>query len=345
MTTITRRDALAVLGGASGTLAAMLSGCGSTTATSDNNTNTDSSESESSTTTTVRVGSLKGPTSIGIAYLMNQSDNGATAQQYEFSMTSTPDDLLPSVIQGDLDVALIPANAASVLYNKTDGAISVVDINTLGVLSVVSANTQIQQFSNLAGHSVYLTGKGASPEYVMNYLLSAAGIADQVTLEYKSEAAEVVSVLTEDPTAIGVLPQPYVTVATTKNTDLVALIDLNDVWDATVSDGSKLIMGVTVARNEFIQSYPDSISQFLADHAASVDEANADPDEVAPMVVSAGVLDSEQIAAKAIPNCHLVCTTGTDMQTQLAAYLNILYSQDSSSVGGSLPSDDFYYIG
>ena len=345
MTGITRREALALFGGASGAVALALTGCGSSAAPSAESGSSSSGGSATGSSSAVRIGSLKGPTSIGLAYLMNQANSGKTAQQYSFTMTSTPDDLLPSVIKGDLDVALVPANAASVLYNKTNGAVSVIDVNTLGVLSVVTGDTSVRDFSSLAGRTVYLTGKGASPEYVMNYLLSVAGIAEQVTLEFKSEAEEIVSELTNDATAVGVLPQPFVTVATTKNSNLVAAIDLNDVWDATVTDGSKLVMGVTVARNDFMQANADVIDQFLEDHSASVDEANTDPDEVAPMVVSAGVLDNEQIAAKAIPGCHLVCTTGSDMQDELAGYLSILYNQNASSVGGALPADNFYYLG
>ena len=161
----------------------------------------------------VRVASLKGPTSIGLVSFMDTaaSEDSGLANTYDFTISAAADEIVPKVISGDVDVALVPANVASVLYNKTEGGVLALDVNTLGVLNVVTGDASIQAFEDLAGRTVYLTGKGASPEYVMGYLLDAAGIADQVTLEFKSEATEVVSALVADPSAAGILPEPFKT--------------------------------------------------------------------------------------------------------------------------------------
>ena len=253
------------------------------------------------------------------------------------------DEILPLVIKGDIDIALIPANAASVLYNKTEGGIVCLDINTLGVLSVVTGDTSLASFEDLAGRTVYLTGKGTTPEYTMNYLLAAAGIADSVTLEFKSEAAEVVSVLAADATAVGVLPQPFVTAALTKNEALTAPIDLNDVWAAYADEGSQMVTGVTIARREFAEANEQAIAEFVISQAASVETVNDDPETAAPLVVEAGIIDAEPVAAKAIPGCHLVCITGDEASDALMGYLEVLNSADPSSIGGALPGDDFMY--
>ena len=320
-----------------------LAGCGSTQPAA-------SSASAATTVATpeavtVRVASLKGPTSIGLVELMDQAKSGKTTNSFEFSMSAAPDEVTPKVISGDVDIALVPSNVASVLYNKTQGKVQVIDINTLGVLNVVTGDATVKDFDDLAGKTVYLTGKGATPEYSMNYLLAQAGIADKVTLEFKSEPTEIVSVLSQDATAVGVLPEPFKTVALTKNPSLTSPIDLTDVWDQFAGEsGSKLITGVTVVRTEFAEKNPSAVWEFLSGHTASVDAVNADPATWSQAVVDAGIVDNAKVAEKAIPGCHIVCTTGEDMKKALAGYLQVLADADASSVGGKLPADDFYYV-
>ncbi|WP_417118436.1 ABC transporter substrate-binding protein [Olsenella phocaeensis] len=294
--------------------------------------------------TEVRVGSLKGPTSIGLASFMDRAAGGGTANAYSFTIASSADEIVPSVVSGDLDVALVPANVASVLYNKTKGAVSVIDVNTLGVLSVVTGDEGVSSLADLAGRTVYMTGKGTTPEFVMQYLLQKSELADKVTLEFKSAPTEVVAALVADPSAVGVLPQPYVTAATSKNPSLRAAIDLNDAWAAT-GEGATMVTGVTVVRNDFLRDHPAAVEEFLKEHAASVDAANSDPAGVSPKVVAAGIMDNEKVVEKAIPACHLVCLTGSEMEGALSGYLGAIASVDASSVGGSLPPKDFYFQG
>lgn len=295
--------------------------------------------------TMVRVASLKGPTSIGLVSFMDKAKKDASSldNTYEFSISATPDEILPQVIKGGVDIALVPANAVSVLYNKTEGKVTCLDINTLGVLSVVTGDTAVKEFKDLAGRTVYLTGKGTTPEYSMNYLLDRAGIKDQVTLEFKSEATEVVSVLAQDATAVGVLPQPFVTAALAKNKALAAPIDLTDVWADLAEKGSQLVTGVTIVRNEFLEEHRNAVREFLEQQKASVKAVNDDPKAAAPLVVDAGIIDAAAVAEKAIPQCHLVCITDSEMKQALSGYLKVLADADASSVGGKVPADGFYY--
>lgn len=315
------------------------------------------SSSASAPKTDVRVASLKGPTSMGLVGFMQKAGQltaeGASEMEgsgkdlinaYEFQMMTAADQIMPSMIKGDLDIALLPANAASVLYAKSKGAVRCLNINTLGVLSVVTGDAAVTAFEDLAGRTVYLTGKGTTPEYVMNYLLDAAGIAGTVTLEFKSEAAEVVSVLAADPQAVGVLPQPFVTAAQVKNAALTAPVDLTEVWERLAGDtGSQLLTGVTVARAAFVDENPDAVDEFIREQSASVDAVNADPATAAKLVVAAGIVEAEPVAAKAIPACHITCIEGSQMHDALEGYLDVLYNADASSVGGAMPDDDFYY--
>ena len=294
----------------------------------------------------VRVASLKGPTSIGLVQFMDQAARGKTDNEFDFAISAAADEIVPKVIQGDVDIALVPANVASVLYNKTEGAVQVIDINTLGVLSVVTGDAGVTSFGDLAGRTVYMTGKGATPEYVMNYLLERAGLSGQVTLEFKSEPTEVLSALLADPTAVGVLPEPFKTAAIAKSEGrLSAPVSLTDVWDELAGDtGSRLLTGVTVVRRAFAEEHPQAVAEFLSCHAASVKAVNAAPADWAQAVVDAGIVDNAKIAEKAIPGCMLVCQTGKDMKAALSGYLQVLSDADASAVGGKLPADDFYYM-
>lgn len=295
----------------------------------------------------VRVGSLKGPTSMGLVHLMDKNQKDESKQSYDFKMVTAADELVASISSGEIDIALVPANVASVLYNKTEGNITVLDINTLGVLDIVESGNEISAISDLKGKTIYLTGKGTTPDYALSYLLAQNGLTgDDVTLEYKSEATEVAAVLANDPDAIGLLPQPFVTVACNQNENLHIALDLTEEWNKVQGDnGSQLVTGVTIVRNEFLKSNEDVVELFLEESESSVDFTNNNPDEAAALIADLGIVEKAEIAKAAIPYCNITYIDGEEMKTALSGYLSVLFEQDPASVGGALPEDDFYYMG
>lgn len=293
--------------------------------------------------TVVRIGSLKGPTTIGIVNLMDKASKGESEGNYEFTMAAAADEITAKVVSGDIDIALVPANLASVLYNKTQGGVTAIDINTLGVLYCVTGDSSITSVKDLAGKTVITTGQGATPEYSLRYLLDQNGITD-CTIEFKSEATEVAAVLAEDPTQIAVLPQPFVTVACAQNEAIAPAFALEDEWQ-TLTDGLGMVTGVTIVRNDFLKEHPAAVSTFITEHQASVNAANSDLDTTAALVVANDIIGKEPIAKKAIPSCNVVCITGDSLKTNLSAYLEVLYNYDAKSVGGNLPGEDFYFKG
>lgn len=294
----------------------------------------------------VRVGSLKGPTSIGLVELMERAEYNETANKYTFTMETAADTLLAMMVQKELDIALVPANVASVLYNKTEGQVVVIDINTLGVLYMISGDESVKNISDLQGKTIYLTGKGTTPDYVLQYILEENGLTvDDVTLEYKSEATEVAAILSADETAIGLLPQPFVTATMVKNENLEVIFDMNEEWNKLQGeDGSKMVTGVTVVRKEFLEENEAAVKLFLQDHKQSAEYVNANVDAAATLVVRTGIIEKEPIAKKAIPNCNITYIDGNEMKDSLAGYLSVLYKKDAKAVGGSLPGEDFYYL-
>ena len=289
----------------------------------------------------LRVGSLKGPTTMGLVNLMSEVESGAKSG-YSFEMQSQPDVIMSELVSGKLDIALLPANVAAVAYNKTKHGVSAIDINTLGVLYCVTGDENIKSVKDLAGKTVLSTGQGASPEYVLNYLLEKNGVTD-CDVQFKSEATEIAALLKQDPAQIAILPQPFVTVATAQNDQLKVAFSLTDEWKS-VSPDSKLLTGVTVVRNEVLENRAAEVDQFIADHQASTEKAATDVDATAELVAKYGIIAKAPVAKKALPNCNIVAIAGDEMKTDLAGYLQVLFDANPKSVGGTMPDDDFYYI-
>lgn len=313
-------------------LGALLTGCGS---------------GKAEEKVTVKVGALKGATTLGLLPFEDKAANGEAGENYEFSMMTAADELLPMMIKGELDIALLPSNVASILYQKTNGGVTVIDINTLGVLYMVSGDSSVTGVENLAGKTIYLTGKGTTPDYVLHYILSGNGMdADSdCTLEYKSEATEVAALLAENPDAIGLLPQPFVTAACAQNDALSVILDMNAEWEKLQGeDGSRLVTGVTVVRNEFLQEHENAVATFMEEHQASAQSMNSDVENGAKLAAASGIIAKEPIALKAIPKCNITYIDGADMKQALSGYLEVLYEQNPESIGGALPGDDFYYV-
>ncbi len=297
---------------------------------------------------TLRIGSLKGPTTMGMVSLMDKASKGEAEGSYEFTMVTAADELVGQMVSGNLDIALVPANMASILYQKTGQGIQVLNINTLGVLYVVAGDDSLKTIPDLKGKTVYMTGKGTTPDYELRYLLAANGLGEgDVTVEYKSEATEVAAVLKEQPDAIGLLPQPFVTAAMAQNENLKMVMDLTQQWDSLqVQDGGRLVTGVTVCRREVLEdgAMADAVKVFMAEHKESAEFANANVEEASKLVAEAGIIEKAPVAQKAIPYCSIVCIDGEEMKGMVSGYLNVLFQQDASSVGGKLPDDGFYFI-
>ncbi len=295
--------------------------------------------------TVVRIGALKGPTTLGLLFLQDKAAKGEAAINCEINMMTAADELLPFMIKGELDIALLPANVASVLYQKTNGNISVIDINTLGVLYMVSGDNTITEPADLKGKTIYVTGKGTTPDYALQYLLTQNNLtAEDCNIVYKSEATEIVTLLSEDETAVGLLPQPFVTVACAQNEALSVVLDMNAEWEKAAGKTSSMVTGVTVVRNEFLTEHAELVTSFLAEHAESAEAVNRDVETGAALAVEAGIIAKEPIAKKAIPACNITCITGEKMKEALSGYLEVLYGLNPESVGGALPEEAFYYI-
>ena len=289
-----------------------------------------------------RIAALKGPTAMGMVQMMRDR-----SENYEFTLAASADEVTPKLIKGEIDIAAVPANLASVLFNNTDGAVRVLAVNTLGVLYIAERGESIQSVEDLRGKTIYTAGKGSTPEYALNYILSGNGIDPvmDVTIEFKSEHAECLAALLSDASAVAMLPQPFATVAQSKAEDMRIALDLTQEWDALQQDAenpSAMITGVVVARADFIDQHPEAISAFMADYAESVRFTQEKIADAAALIGEYNIFEAA-VAEKALPYCNITFIAGDEMRTLLGGYLAELHAQNPASVGGNLPAEEFYY--
>ena len=287
--------------------------------------------------TEIRIAALKGPTGMGMVKLADKQNY----PNYTVSIEASPDALNPRIISGEVDVAAVPVNLASVLYNKLDGDISVLAVSTLGVLYVVEAGSEVNSVADLAGKTVYATGQGATPEYILNYLLDKNGVAGSVEVNYVGEHAALATMLANGSAEIGMLPEPNVTSTLAGNDNLRIALNLTEEWNKVCS--TELVQGVVIARKSFVNEHPEAIEQFLREYEKSSAFVNENIDEAAKLIVDAGILVNVEIAKKAIPNCNISFSKGEAMHKAVEGMLTVLFEANPKSIGGKLPDKDFYY--
>ena len=324
-----------------------LAGCGGTDTQdteTEEQTQTEEQAEEPVTGESYAIAALKGPTAMGLVKLMSEAESGADfINGYTFTLAASADEVSPLLMKGELDMACVPANLAAVLYQKTEGDIVTLAVNTLGVLYIVENGNAVQSMADLKGKTIVASGKGSTPEYALRYLLSENGLDPDtdVTIDWKSEHSECVSALATGAATIAMLPQPFVTVAQSKIEGLRVALDLTEQWDA-LDNGSALLTGVIVARQEVVEANPAAVDAFLKDYAGSVEWVNANTADAAELIGSYDIVEAA-VAEKALPYCNIVCITGAEMKDKLSGYLQVLADADASSVGGAMPGDDFYY--
>ncbi len=316
------------------TMVFMLSACGAQEPT------------DEGTTVKANVFMISGPTGIGAVNLMSADEAGTAKGDYDFTVVTAPTEIVAKISNKEADIAAVATNMASSIYNKTNGGVTVLAVNTLGVLNVLTNGTEITSLSDLKGKKIYTTGQGANPEYVIDYLLTKNGINpdSDVDLQFKAEGTELVTVWATEPDAIIIAPQPVASSILAKYSGSLLAIDLTDEWEK-VGDNSALMMGCVIVRNEFLAANKATVELFLEEYEASIKKANEDIDTTAALCEKYGIVAKAAVAKKAIPNCNICFVTGNEMKTKLSGYLSVLLAADKNSVGGKLPEDNFYYVG
>lgn len=297
--------------------------------------------------TDVSVAALIGPTGMGLVKLMDDQDKGTAQNNYSFILSGTPDDIVAKIASGEADIAAVPVNLAPTLYNKTSGNVELIAINTLGVLYVVENGDTVKTLSDLKGKTLVASGQAATPEYVLNYILSKNGLAPgtDISIEYKADHSELASLVMAGKVNLAMLPEPFVTTVIQKDPDVHVVLDLTQEWQGIKdNNGSALIMGVMIVRKDFADKNPEALSAFMDEYKTSTEYVNSNVKEASALVEKYGIMASAALAEKAIPNCNIVYIDGQEMKDQIAPFYQILFDSNPKSIGGTLPDDAFYYI-
>ena len=286
---------------------------------------------------------LSGPTGIGAMNLWAAADAGETENTYHVTMSGANDEVVAAISKGEADIAAVATNMAAALYNKTEGGVTVLAVNTLGVLSLLGNGQEAATIADLAGKTIYAPGQGANPEYILRYVLTGNGLDPDkdVTIQFVGEGSELLTVWQSDPDAVILAPQPVATSILMQNENAAPLFDMTEEWNKI--SGNQLMMGCVIVRNAFLQENPGAVELFLQEYAASIEKAQTDVEGTAALCEQYGLIPKAALAQKAIPSCGLTFVTGAEMKTDLSAYLQVMYDADPKSVGGALPGDDFYY--
>ena len=288
---------------------------------------------------------LSGPTGIGAMNLWAAADAGETQNTYHITMPGANDEVVAAISNGDADIAAVATNLAATLYNKTSGGVTVLAVNTLGVLSLLGSGQEIASIADLAGKTIYAPGQGANPEYILRYVLTGNGLDPDkdVTIRFVGEGSELLTVWQTDPEAVIMAPQPVATSILMQNENARTLFNMTDEWDRVSGGDSTLMMGCVIVRNEFLQENPGAVALFLQEYAASIEKAQSDVEGTAALCEQYGLIPKAALAQKAIPSCGLTFVTGAEMKSALSGYLQVMFDADPKSVGGAMPGDDFYY--
>lgn len=300
----------------------------------------------------VKIGALNGPTMIGLGRLNHRiTTEDRYKENYQITKESDEDAIAVKLSNGTYDIAIMPTNKASILYN-VDNNVRVLAISVTNVLYLLQNGDQIEKvendpiatFKNLQGKTIVSAGHSKTPQAVFDYLLQANGVSANVL--YQSDATVAQSLFKTNKHSIALLPQPAATAAITGNEHGgKELINLNDVWKATVGDTADIITGVVVTTQDFIDKYTAKLTSFLNDFNDSVTYMkNADNiDNASQYIVDMGIVPALPIAKKALPNCGLSYIIGGDMKDKITAYLTVIKSQNPSLIGTELPKAEFYY--
>lgn len=285
---------------------------------------------------------LNGTTGFGMANLMDAAANGEASQEYSFTVETDASNIVAGLVNGSVDIAALPTNAAATVYNKTQGGVQVLALNTLGVLYLVTdGSVTVESMADLAGATVYAPAQ--NPTFIFQHLCQANGLTDVTIDNTYAQPADLNTAVASGQVSIAVLPEPMVTVARANNPDLVVALDLTAEWDK-VSPASSLVQGCVVVRKEFVENNQAAVAAFLEEYGASIEALTTDIEGTAAKIEANGIFAKAAVAAKAIPNCNVCFITGEEMQNALSAFLNIMYEVAPASVGGGIPGRDFYCI-
>lgn len=287
---------------------------------------------------TARVGVLSGPSGIPMAYRM-ENDAESTAVSYEVFAGANL--LLPKLINGEIDIGFLPPNVAAKVYNANNGAILMAAVAGNGMMSLVTKDKNVHSIADIAGKKVSVAGQGATPDYMMRYLLSANKV--EAELDFSIPNAQIAPALIAGKIEYAVVPEPFATVAAMKDKDIVRAVDIQSAFALASGTDGVFPMTVIVVRKEFAEANPEAVRSFLAMYKEAADWTLSNPSAAGELVESHGLGLTSAITEVAIPNAAYTFKGAKEAKADVEKILSVFLNLDASSIGGTLPDDAFYF--
>jgi len=266
----------------------------------------------------VRLAVMQGPT--GFSSVMLDGEN------YEISVFPSPNEAVARLVKGELDMAVLPANAALSLYNKGVD-IKAVAVVGEGMLSLVGTDREVS--------SVYVPGAGGTPDHMARLLFAEYEPDYSVTAP-----AQLAQLLIAGKAELAILPQPFVTMVLSRNSSMAVLEDVQQKWKALTGSDS-YPMSILVASGSFIQQNRRAVSETAEAYRQSVSLVNQKPHEAALKIEELGIM-SASVAETAIPYCALVYKDGLEAEKLCDSYFSVLLEFDSQAIGGKSQDGGFW---
>jgi NitT/TauT family transport system substrate-binding protein len=308
-----------------------------------NNTGESSSNGTAAEKITVNIGSLKGPTSIGMIKMHEEKPQLSDKITANYIIVPNPEIMVSKLLSGEIDIATLPTNVAAKLYNKGLGY-NLAAVTGYGVLYILDNTGELKDWSSLKGKKINVISKGSTPDVALRFLLEKNGLdaRNDVKLDYTLEQVELSQMMIANKAEIAILPEPFVTMVLSKNSQVKIALDIEKEWKK-VQNGNPMPMSCIVVKSTLIDNNKEEIDNFLKLYRESIDWVNANIEDAAVLVEKNEIGMDTETAEEAIPRCNIKFTEISLAQGIVQDYLNTILDFSPDDVGGKIPDENFYY--
>lgn len=288
----------------------------------------------------IKVAALKGPTGLAMVELIN-SKTQLEGTKTDYKIVGTPQLVVAGLLSGEYDIAALPTNLASIVYNRKPDY-SLIAVTGEGTLYLLTSRDDINSWKDLDGKKVYNIARQSTPGFMFNKLLKENNL-DSVEIDYSFNHTELAPMLIAGKVDTGILPEPLATKVLLKNKDMKVALDFQDEYKRTTKSDNSYPLSCIVASNELIKNNPEAIKHFLKELNSSIRNVNNNPLRAGQVGEAVGLGVTGPLIKKSIDRLNLGFVSSKNAKSNLESYYNILFESDPKSIGGKLPGEEFYY--
>ncbi len=267
-------------------------------------------------------------------------DGQVNGVKVELIIYKSVEEATTRVVKGEADLTVLPVNVAAKLYNK-QADISLANVSTWGILSLVTTDKQVQNWQDLKGKELYVGAQGSTPDVLTQYFIHKNNIqASDIKLAYLG-SPEIAQLMINGIAKYAVLPEPQTTQVLMKNSQAVVARDFFTDWQAFEGSAARLPQAGMVVRNEFARTYPKALSDFQNVYKNAMEWTMANPAEAAPLVESNMSIPAA-VFTRSMERTRLTYATGAQAKADVNTYLARLLDISPEMVGGKLPDEKFF---